>query len=220
VTRTSPQEVSLLLHAWRGGDKAALDKLMPLVYGELHRLAHRYMIRERAGRTLQTTALVNESYLRLVDLKRIDWQDRAHFFAIAASFMRRILVDFARSRGYQKRGGDALKVSLDEAFFVSPEQGVDLVKVDEALEEVRPQTGTASFGTLAGDICHAVAIAQARNGHAAAALRSLEQATASGWLDTDPELKPLRTDPRFEALLDPLRHLPPVGQASACAVEL
>jgi len=133
MTRSSPQEVSLLLHAWRGGDKAALDKLMPLVYGELHRLAHRYMVRERAGRTLQTTVLVNEAYLRLVDLKRIDWQDRAHFFAIAASFMRRTLVDFARSRGYQKRGGDALKVSLDEALFVSPEQGADLVKLDEAL---------------------------------------------------------------------------------------
>jgi RNA polymerase sigma factor (TIGR02999 family) len=133
MTRTSPQEVSLLLHAWRGGDKAALDKLMPLVYNELHRLAHHYMVRERAGRTLQTTALVNEAYLRLVDLKRIDWQDRAHFFAIAASFMRRDLVDFARSRGYQKRGGDALKVSLDEALFVSPEQGADLVKLDEAL---------------------------------------------------------------------------------------
>jgi len=133
MTRSSPQEVSLLLHAWRGGDKAALDKLMPLVYSELHRLAHRYMVRERADRTLQTTALVNEAYLRLVDLKRIDWQDRAHFFAIAASFMRRTLVDFARSRGYQKRGGDALKVSLDEALFVSPEQGADLVKLDEAL---------------------------------------------------------------------------------------
>jgi len=133
MTRTSPQEVSLLLHAWRGGDKAALDKLMPLVYNELHRLAHHYMVRERAGRTLQTTALVNEAYLRLVDLKRIDWQDRAHFFAIAASFMRRDLVDFARSRGYQKRRGDALKVSLDEALFVSPEQGADLVKLDEAL---------------------------------------------------------------------------------------
>jgi RNA polymerase sigma-70 factor (ECF subfamily) len=133
VHGSPPQEVSKLLHAWRDGDKAALDKLMPLVYGELHRLAHRYMTRERAGRTLQTTALVNEAYLRLVDLKQIQWQDRAHFFAIAASFMRRILVDFARSRGYQKRGGDADKVSLNESLFVSPEPGAELIRIDEAL---------------------------------------------------------------------------------------
>jgi RNA polymerase sigma factor (TIGR02999 family) len=133
MTRSSPQELSALLHAWRDGDRTALDRLIPLVHGELHRLAHRYMARERAGRTLQTTALVNEAYVRLVDLKRIDWQDRAHFFAIAASFMRRILVDFARSRGYRKRGGDALRVSLDEALLVSPEPGADFVRLDETL---------------------------------------------------------------------------------------
>ncbi len=133
MTRSSPQEVSLLLRAWRGGDQSALEKLMPLVYDELRRLAHRYMIREKAGHTLQTTALVNEAYIRLVDLKRIEWQDRAHFFAISASFMRRILVDFARSREYQKRGGDAKKVSLDESLFVSPEPGADLIRIDEAL---------------------------------------------------------------------------------------
>ncbi len=133
MTTSSPQEVSLLLRAWRHGNKSAMDKLMPLVYNELRRLAHRYMIREKAGHTLQTTALVNEAYLRLVDLKRIEWQDRAHFFAIAASFMRRILVDFARSRGYQKRGGDAKKVSLDASLFVSPEPGADFIRIDEAL---------------------------------------------------------------------------------------
>ncbi len=133
MTRFSPQEVSLLLRAWRGGDQLALEKLMPLVYDELRRLAHRYMVREKAGHTLQTTALVNEAYLRLVDLKQIEWQDRAHFFAISARFMRRILVDFARSRGYQKRGGDAKQVSLDESVFVSPEPDAELVRIDEVL---------------------------------------------------------------------------------------
>jgi RNA polymerase sigma-70 factor, ECF subfamily len=133
MTRSSPQEVSLLLRAFRGGDKAALDKLMPVVYDELHRRAHRYMVHERAGATLQTTALVNEAYLRLVDLKSIDWQDRAHFFAIAATFMRRILVDFARSRGYQKRGGEAMRISVDPAVLASPDGSVGMIEIDEAL---------------------------------------------------------------------------------------
>lgn len=133
MTRSSPQEVSLMLRAWRGGEKSALDRLMPLVYGELRRLAHRYMTREKAGHTLQTTALVNEAYLRLVDLTRIEWQDRSHFFAISASLMRRILVDFARSRGYQKRGGDLDKISLDESLLVSPEPGAELIRIDDAL---------------------------------------------------------------------------------------
>jgi len=106
---------------------------MPVVYDELHRRAHRYMVHERAGATLQTTALVNEAYLRLVDLKSIDWHDRAHFFAIAATFMRRILVDFARSRGYQKRGGDAMKLSIDPALLAAPDAVVDMIEIDEAL---------------------------------------------------------------------------------------
>lgn len=134
MTRSSPQEVSLLLHAWRNGDEAALGTLMPLVYDELHRLAHRYMMHERAGHTLQTTALVNEAYLRLIDANGVDWQDRTHFFAICANLMRRILVDFARSRGYQKRGGNVKKVALEESVLVSPEPGVDLVKLDDALK--------------------------------------------------------------------------------------
>ncbi len=133
MTQSSPQEISLLLRACRGGDKSALDKLMPIVYDELRRRAHRYMVHERAGATLQTTALVNEAYLRLVDLKRIDWQDRTHFFAVAATFMRRILVDFARSRGYQKRGGEARRASIEPALLPSPEAGVDMVEIDEAL---------------------------------------------------------------------------------------
>ena len=129
-----PQELSSLLRAWSNGDESALNELMPLVYDELHRLAHRYMARERAGHnTLQTTALVNEAYLRLIDADQVEWQDREHFFAIAAKLMRRILVDFARSRGYQKRGGNARKVTLDEALVVSPEPDQGLVKLDDAL---------------------------------------------------------------------------------------
>jgi RNA polymerase sigma-70 factor (ECF subfamily) len=133
MTRSSPQEVSLMLRAWRSGDKSALDELMPLVYNELRRLAHRYMNKEKAGHTLQTTALVNEAYLRIVGLERIEWQDRAHFFAISANLMRRILVDFARSRGYQKRGRDLKKISLDESILVSPEPGAEVIRIDEAL---------------------------------------------------------------------------------------
>ncbi len=127
------QEVTLLLRAWRAGDQEALDKLMPLVYGELHRLAHRYMLRERIGHTLQTTAVVNEAYLRLIDAQQVEWKDRAHFFAISANLMRRILVEFARSRGRNKRGGDARRVELDDAMVTSPQRGTDLVALDDAL---------------------------------------------------------------------------------------
>jgi len=133
VTGKCSREVTLLLQAWRGGDQGALDKLMPLVYGELHRLAHRYMLREHVGHTLQTTAVVNEAYLRLIDAQQIEWKDRAHFFAISANLMRRILVEFARSRGRNKRGGDIRKVELDEAFVISPQRGADLVALDDAL---------------------------------------------------------------------------------------
>ncbi len=127
------QEVTSLLHAWRSGDESALTRLMPLVYAELHRLAHRYMLREHAGHTLQTTAVVNEAYLRLIDAREIEWKDRAHFFAISANLMRRVLVEFARARGRNKRGGDVQKVELDEAFVYSPQRGADLVALDDAL---------------------------------------------------------------------------------------
>ena len=127
------QEVTQLLQAWRSGDQGALDKLMPLVYGELHRLAHRYMLREHGNNTLQTTAVVNEAYLRLNDAQHIEWKDRAHFFAISANLMRRILVEFARSRGRYKRGGDVRKVELDEALVLAPQRGADLVALDDAL---------------------------------------------------------------------------------------
>jgi RNA polymerase sigma-70 factor, ECF subfamily len=136
MTQSSRREVSLLLHAWRGGDQAALDKLTPLVYGELRRLAHCYMAREREDHTLQTTALVHEAYLRLVGANRIDWQNRTHFFAISANLMRRILVDWARARGYRKRGGNVRRVSLDEVPVLSPTPDTDLVQLNDALEKL------------------------------------------------------------------------------------
>ncbi|MFL6209566.1 MAG: sigma-70 family RNA polymerase sigma factor [Pyrinomonadaceae bacterium] len=132
--KTPAHEVTRLLVAWGDGDRAALDKLLPLVYAELRRLAHRYMNRERPHHTLQTSALVNEAYLRLVDQKDVRWQNRAHFFGIAAQMMRRILVDYARGRGYQKRGGDdALRVDVDEAMIVSAERAAEVVALDDAL---------------------------------------------------------------------------------------
>lgn len=129
----SPKEITRLLVAWGDGDESALAGLTPLVYEELHRLAHHYMGRERPGHTLQTSALVNEAYVRLIDWKNVHWQSRAHFFAVSAQLMRRILVDFARARGYAKRGGGALAVTLDEAALVSGDKGADIVALDEAL---------------------------------------------------------------------------------------
>jgi RNA polymerase sigma-70 factor (ECF subfamily) len=136
VTRQSPREVTQLLQAWCSGDQTALEKLMPLVYDELHRLAHHYMLHERIGHTLQTTALVNEAYLKLIDAANVGWQNRAHFFAISANLMRRILVDFARTRGYRKRGGNIRKVELNEALVPSPERSVDFVALDSALSSL------------------------------------------------------------------------------------
>jgi RNA polymerase sigma-70 factor, ECF subfamily len=129
----SPKEITQLLVAWSDGDESALAELTPLVYKELHRLAHRYMSGEREGHTLQTTALVNEAYVRLIDWKNVRWQNRAHFFGVSAQLMRRILVDFARSRGYQKRGGGVNAVDLDEAAVITEDKGTDMVALDEAL---------------------------------------------------------------------------------------
>ncbi len=128
-----PQTLTELLSAWSDGDQAALEQLMPMVYQELHRLAARHLAHERVGHTLQTTALVHQTYLRLVDQKRVRWQNRAHFLGIAAKMMRRILVDYARARRYAKRGGGAPVVSLDEAATVSVEKASDLIAVDDAL---------------------------------------------------------------------------------------
>jgi RNA polymerase sigma factor (TIGR02999 family) len=130
------------LLAWGQGDARAFDRLVPLVHGELRRLARRYMARERPGHTLQATALVNEAYVRLVEVNKVRWQNRAHFFAMAARMMRRILVDSARARGNDKRGGGAPTVSFDEALLVSKEPARDLVALDEALtslEAVHPR---------------------------------------------------------------------------------
>ncbi len=134
MVKPSPIEITQLLLAWGQGEQAALEQLTPLVYDELHRLAHRYMGHERPGHTLQTSALVNEAYLRLVDASHVRWQNRAHFFAVSAQLMRRILVDFARSRHSLKHGGDARRVSLDEALLVAPEGSADLVALDDALQ--------------------------------------------------------------------------------------
>jgi RNA polymerase sigma factor (TIGR02999 family) len=134
MTDLGPQPVTDLLVAWGHGDAAALAKLMPLVHDELHRLARREMRGERPGHTLQTTALVNEAYMRLIDVRRVEWQDRAHFFALSARIMRRILVDHARSRNYIKRGGGTRQVSLDEALVVSEACNDDLVALDDALQ--------------------------------------------------------------------------------------
>src|ERR1043165_5807474 len=144
MTATSPTqpEITNLLARWSDGDRAALDKLFPLVFGELRRLAHRDMRREKPGHMLQTTALVNEAYLRVVDQRNVRWQNRAHFFAIASQMMRRILVDHARSRRYDKRGGGVLKISLEEAAVISMERARELVALDAALmalEKIDPR---------------------------------------------------------------------------------
>ena len=132
----TPPEITQYLVAWGKGDNSALDHLMPLVYEELRHLAHRYMGRERPGHTLQTSALINEAYLRLIDQKDVHWQNRAHFFGIAAQMMRRILVDYARQRGFAKRGGHARPVPLEEATIVSAERAADVVALDEALKSL------------------------------------------------------------------------------------
>lgn len=127
-------EVTELLQAWSEGDQDALEKLTPLVYAELRRRAHRYRASERPGHMLQTTALINEVYLRLVDVRKVAWQDRAHFLAMCARLMRRVLTDFARARNYQKRGGGSPSVDLEEALLISSEPSAGLVALDESLK--------------------------------------------------------------------------------------
>jgi RNA polymerase sigma-70 factor, ECF subfamily len=127
------KEITQLLIAWGDGDPSALEELAPLVHSELHRLAHHYMSRERPGHTLQTSALINEAYIRLINWKDVRWQNRSHFFAVSAQLMRRILVDFARDRQYLKRGGRAVQVSLAEAAALTVERSHDLLALDEAL---------------------------------------------------------------------------------------
>lgn len=155
---TSSQNITKLLIDWRNGDQEALDRLMPLVYEELRRMANHYMRNERQGHTLQTSALVNEAYLRLVDHENIEWQNRSHFFGLAAQAMRRILVDHARSRNYQKRGGAVQQVSLDEAATLAEERAAELIALDEALQELAKLDPRKSrivemryFGGLSGE---------------------------------------------------------------------
>src|SRR6185503_17306638 len=133
MSAPSSKQITQLLVAWGDGDQSALEQLTPLVYEELRRLAHHYMGRERPGHTLQTSALVNEAYIRLIDWKNVHWQNRAHFFAVSAQLMRRILVDFARQRKNLKRGGDVLQVSLTEAKALAVDRDSDLLALNEAL---------------------------------------------------------------------------------------
>ena len=142
MSTSSPQDVTQLLAAWGEGDRSALDKLLPLVHAELRRIAQRQMRQERPGHTLQATALVNEAYLRLAGDQQLEWRDRAHFFAVCAQVMRHILIDHARSRGREKRGGGAVQVSLNDALIVADDQIADILALDEALsalERMDPQ---------------------------------------------------------------------------------
>jgi len=142
MDHSETHEVTRLLQAWGQGDNAALEQIIPIVYRELKRIAHRYMAGQRPGHTLQTTALVNEAYLKLVDSQKVNWQNRAHFLAISAQLMRRILVDFARSRGYQKRGGGAKQITFDEKCMAGQERGRNVLALDDALRalaEVDPR---------------------------------------------------------------------------------
>jgi RNA polymerase sigma factor (TIGR02999 family) len=138
MAENTPPDITQLLQEWSDGRREALDALVPLVYDELRRQAHHYLLRERREHTLQTTALVNEAYLKLVEQNRVQWQSRAHFFAIAANLMRRILVDYARTKHRVKRGGAASDLPLEEAFYVAAEQDdeVDLLALDKALSEL------------------------------------------------------------------------------------
>ncbi len=133
---SSTGQVTQLLKSWRGGEPGALERLTPLVYSELRRLARRQMARERPDHTLQATALVHEAYVRLVDARKVDWQDRGHFFALSAQMMRRILVDAARARRYQKREGEVHKVPLEEGMMASPQPGPELMALDDALKSL------------------------------------------------------------------------------------
>jgi RNA polymerase sigma-70 factor (ECF subfamily) len=132
----SPDDITQLLRAWNAGDESALEKMTPLVYRELYRLAGHYMCREREGHTLQATALVNEAYLRLIEWKNVQWQNRAHFFGVCAQLMRRILVDYARSRRYAKRGGGAVSVSLEDAAPAAEDRFGALMEIDLALQRL------------------------------------------------------------------------------------
>lgn len=158
MSTPSPNEVTQLLLAWGQGDASALERLMPVVYDELKRLAHRHMGGERENHVLQTTALVNEAYLRLIDSSRVHWQNRAHFFAVSSQLMRRVLVDLARARDREKRGGGHIQVSLNESVVGADERRADLIALDDALNALAATDERASrvvemrfFGGLEND---------------------------------------------------------------------
>lgn len=139
MTEAGKREITVMLQSWSSGDRSSADQLMPLVYDELRRVAANYARSERPDHTLQPTALVHEAYLRLIDISTVTWQDRAHFFAVASQVMRHILVDHARTKGRDKRGGAAQKLSLDEAISFAPAQDIGLLKLDEALDQLKEQ---------------------------------------------------------------------------------
>lgn len=134
MTRPASLQITRILKEWTAGDRSALDRLTPLVYEELHRIARRYMTREQHAVTLETSALVNEAYLRLVEVQQVDWRDRAHFYAVSATLMRQILVDFARRRQSGKRGGKVMQIPLDAWGEIRDDRGTDLVSLDDALQ--------------------------------------------------------------------------------------
>jgi RNA polymerase sigma factor (TIGR02999 family) len=136
VPSSSSHDLTLLLHDWYRGDRSALDKIIPRVYAELRRLAHIYMVRERPGHMLQTTALINEAYLRLTSAGKIEWQNRTHFFAVSAGLMRRILVEFARARDSRKRAAESPGISFDGSFMIAPENDPGLIAIDDALNSL------------------------------------------------------------------------------------
>jgi RNA polymerase sigma factor (TIGR02999 family) len=171
----STAEVTQLLVAWGQGDSAALDRLVPLIHSELRRIARRQMGNERVGHTLQPTALVNEAYLRLVDIKQVQWQDRAHFFAMSSRVMRRVLVDAARARGYKKRGAGAPKVSFDEGLIASPQRTPDIVALDEALEAL------AAFDPRKSQVVEMRFFGGLSNGEVAEALGVSERTVKRDW---------------------------------------
>jgi RNA polymerase sigma factor (TIGR02999 family) len=171
----SAGEITQLLQAWSAGDRQALEKLTPLVYNELHRTAERYMAQERPGHTLQATALIDEVYVRLVDCGRVNWQDRNHFFAVCARLMRRILTDFARSRRYQKRGGDVRPITLEEALYISPQPATDLVALDDAL------TGLARVDKRKSEVVELRFFGGLSIGEAAAVLKVSEETVKRDW---------------------------------------
>ena len=172
---SQPHEITQLLAEWSEGNQAALDKLYPLVYNELRRLAHGYLRRERKGHTLQTTALINEAYLRLVDQKQAHWANRSHFFAISAQIMRRILIDHARRYDYAKRGGGAPRISLDEAAVVAKERARELLMLDEALN------GLAKIDPRRGRVVELRYFGGLNNEEIAAVLKISENTVTRDW---------------------------------------